>query len=370
MAGLKLVNIYKNYYSGDNIINAVKNLNLDIKNGELISILGPSGCGKSSTMRMIAGLEDITSGDIYIDGKRVNELGPSDRNIALAFESYALYQHLTVRDNIGFCLKIRNLSKEIINQRILDIAELIGIENFLNSRPAGLSGGQQQLVSLARALVRQPSITLLDEPISHLDTKSRINMTLKIRNIHSTTNLTMIYVTHNQEEALSIADRIAVMNQGELLQIGTRSEIMDSPRNLFVANFVGEPAMNFLNCSFKSNGIAKVLITTADGSHSFDIEGEKAKNILSQETNELIVGIRPNNFFENKRHDAFDSIVGEVVLNEFLGESNSLKFAIGKNNMTAVLRKSPDHKSGDNIELFYNKDKLYFFNPENRLLIT
>ena len=369
MASLKLVNVYKNYYSGDKIINAVKDLNLDIKDGELISILGPSGCGKSSTMRMIAGLEDITSGDIFIDSNIVNDLGPSDRNIALAFESYALYQHLSVKENIGFCLKVKKYSKDSIDKSIKEIAELIGIEQILNSRPGGLSGGQQQLVSLARALIRKPSITLLDEPISHLDTKARIAMTFKIKMIHSSTNLTMIYVTHNQEEALSIADRIAVMENGELQQIGTRSEILDSPKNLFVANFVGEPPMNFLKCRFNSTDSGKITVTTKDSRFIADIVGEKAKKIINQKTNELIVGMRPNSLSEKHRTGANDKITGRVIYNEFLGEGNNLKIEFGENILIAVLRNPIDFKKGDSLELFYDRNNLYFFNPETQLMI-
>jgi len=235
MAVISLEKVNKYYYSRRRLVHAVKDLDMEIKEGEFVSIVGPSGCGKSSTMRMIAGLEGITDGAIRFDGKVVNAMSPAERNVALAFESYALYQHMTVRENISFCLRNKKLSRQQIKEQVDWVTELLSIGNILELKPVSLSGGQQQLVSLARALVRNPSVTLLDEPISHLDSRSRKDISLAIRRVHRELGLTLIYVTHNQEEAFALADRIAVMNEGVLQQVGTREEILSKPANLFVA---------------------------------------------------------------------------------------------------------------------------------------
>jgi len=365
MSSVKIENVDKYYYSGNQLVNAVKNLNLDIKDGEIISILGPSGCGKSSTMRMIAGLEQITEGSIYIDGNIVNDLGPAERNVALAFESYALYQHMTVRENICFCLKVRKFSKGQIEDKINWVGKLLGIDKILDSKPASLSGGQQQLVSLARALIRKPSVTLLDEPISHLDTRTRLKTSLKIRQIHNETNLTMIYVTHNQEEALALADRIVVMSNGELQQVGERIEIIDNPINIFVADFIGVPSINFIKCKIiKDNSSLKAI--NIDKSFQVKLEKTMMRKIERTSLNEFIIGIRPIDFHANNdRTDAY-RIAGEILYYEFLGEMGIIKVKIGEQtNIIAVVDPAVNYKKGDKIELFYYIDKLHYFNPEN-----
>jgi multiple sugar transport system ATP-binding protein len=370
MASVKIENVDKYYYSGNELIKAVEGLNLEINNGEIVSILGPSGCGKSSTMRMIAGLEPITQGNIYIDNKQVNDLDPSERNIALAFESYALYQHLTVRENISFCLKVKKYSREKTVRMVDSISELLGITDILNSKPFGLSGGQQQLVSLARAMIRQPSVTLLDEPISHLDTRTRLNISLKIRQIHRETGLTMIYVTHNQEEALALGDKIAVMNFGELQQIGERTEILNKPCNIFVADFVGEPSMNFIECAVKTEG-GVLKACNNDNSFTINIEGKTAADILKDKLEKVIVGIRPIDLFEMKKEKISGEITGTVDYFEFLGETGIVKLRVGnETDLLAVVNPLLKFKKDETVSLFYDSKNIHYFNPETQLRIT
>jgi multiple sugar transport system ATP-binding protein len=246
MASVKLENLLKKY--GD--VEAVMGINLGIADGEFMAFLGPSGCGKSSTMRMIAGLEDITAGSIYFDGERVNEVRPRDRKVAMAFETYALYPTLSVYENLAFPLRAAKWPQDQLDKRVREIAEIMWIVELLDRKPHELSSGQQQSVGLARALTREPAVFLLDEPISHLDTRQRIRMRAYLKSLHLELEYTMIYVTHDQEEAMALADRVAVMNLGLINQVGTPDEIFNNPADTFVAGFIGEPPMNFLNCEF------------------------------------------------------------------------------------------------------------------------
>ncbi|MGD8298216.1 MAG: ABC transporter ATP-binding protein, partial [Desulfobacterales bacterium] len=223
---------------------AVKNLNLTIQDGEFLALLGPSGCGKTTTLRMIVGLETITEGQILIGGKVVNNWTPAQRNVAMAFETYALYSHLSVRDNLGLCLKAKGVAADDIQGQVEQIAEVLRITDILEARSSSLSGGQQQRVSLGRALIRNPSVSLLDEPLSHLDASLRLETRIEIKRIHQRLKGTFIFVTHDQMEALALSDRVAVMNFAELQQVGTRSDLYDRPANVFVADFVGEPPIN------------------------------------------------------------------------------------------------------------------------------
>ena len=243
MAELRLEHIYKTYKGG---VEAVKDLNLTVENGEFLALLGPSGCGKTSTLRMIVGLEEITRGEMYIGSRLVNKLEPNQRNVALAFETYALYPPLPVRENIAFCLRAKNVPPAEINKRVQHVAEMLDITDILDRKPAELGGGEKQRVSLARALVRDPDVFLMDEPLSHLDAAQRAHMRVEFKRLHAQTGRTTILVTHDQLEAVAMAERIAVMNFGVLQQVGTFEEIYNHPANEFVAGFIGEPPMNFL----------------------------------------------------------------------------------------------------------------------------
>jgi multiple sugar transport system ATP-binding protein len=251
MAELRLEHVDKTYKGG---VQAVKDLNLTVQDGEFLALLGPSGCGKTSTLRMIVGLEEITSGQLFIGDRLMNKLEPNDRNVALAFETYALYPPLSVRENIAFCLRARSLPRDEIGRRVEDVAEMLDITDILDRKPAELGGGQKQRVSLARALVRDPDVFLMDEPLSHLDAAQRAHMRVELKRLHAETGRTTILVTHDQLEAVAMAERIAVMNLGILQQVGTFNDVYNHPVNEFVAGFIGEPPMNFLPCMPQADG--------------------------------------------------------------------------------------------------------------------
>ena len=257
MASLSLKKIYKKY---DNGFCAVTDFNLEVADKEFVVFVGPSGCGKSTTLRMIAGLEDITEGEFYIGDKLVNDVEPKDRDIAMVFQSYALYPHMTVFDNMAFALKLRKVPKDEIKAKVEEAAKILGLEELLDRKPKALSGGQRQRVALGRAIVRSPKVFLMDEPLSNLDAKLRSNMRAEIIKIHNTLGATTIYVTHDQTEAMTMADRIVVMKKGIVQQVGSPKEIYDHPENLFVAGFIGAPTMNFMR-----GRVAEGNFVTKDG---------------------------------------------------------------------------------------------------------
>ena len=252
MATVKFVNVNKIY---DNNVQAVFDFNLDVKDKEFVVLVGPSGCGKSTTLRMLAGLEDITAGEIIIDDVVVNEVHPKNRDIAMVFQNYALYPHMTVYDNMAFALKMKHLPKEEIEQRVNDAAQVLALEEYLKRKPKALSGGQRQRVALGRAIVRTPKVFLMDEPLSNLDAKLRVQMRSEIIKIHKRVNATTIYVTHDQTEAMTMADRIVIMKGGYIQQIGTPKEVYNYPNNMFVGGFIGSPAMNFINCHYEKGKV-------------------------------------------------------------------------------------------------------------------
>lgn len=273
---------------------AVQEFNLSIADKEFIVLVGPSGCGKSTTLRMIAGLEEITSGEFYIDGKLMNEVAPKDRDIAMVFQSYALYPHMTVYDNMAFPLKLRKLDKAEIDRKVREAAETLNITEYLSRKPKALSGGQRQRVAIGRAIVREPKILLMDEPLSNLDAKLRNQMRAEIIKLRQRINSNFIYVTHDQTEAMTLGDRIVVMKDGFIQQVGTPQEVFDHPANLFVAGFIGIPQMNFFDASLKKDG----------NSYSVDVDGycvelpdDKKQRLLAKnvEAQKITLGIRPNN---------------------------------------------------------------------------
>ncbi len=285
MAKIKLNEIYK-IYGGD--VTAVENFNLDIEDKEFIVFVGPSGCGKSTTLRMIAGLEDISNGDLVINGKRMNDIPPKDRDIAMVFQNYALYPHMSVYDNMAFGLKLRKFSKKEIKERVDNAADILGLKDYLNRKPKALSGGQRQRVALGRAIVRDPQVFLMDEPLSNLDAKLRVQMRAEIIKLHQRLQSTTIYVTHDQTEAMTMASRIVIMKDGVIQQVGTPKEVYEKPINVFVGGFIGSPAMNFIEGTLKNNKFVteNTEITIPEG---------KLKQ-LKQESlphNKLILGIRP-----------------------------------------------------------------------------
>ncbi len=316
MARVKLVNVTKKF---KNVV-AVDHVSFEIRDGEFFALLGPSGSGKTTTLRLIAGLEIPDEGEIYIDDRLVNYIHPKERNVAMVFQNYALYPHMTVYDNIAFPLVIRRrelgLSKDDIRKRVVEIARLLGIENLLNRYPSQLSGGQQQRVALARALVRRPKVWLLDEPLSNLDAKLRLQMRVELKKLQKELGVTTVYVTHDQVEAMSMADRIAVMNEGKIMQIGSPEELYFKPRNIFVATFIGAPAMNLIPCSISE--VDEKYVLECPGIKR-ELEPDIAKYVVEKGYGpSLLLGIRPE-FIRVRREGGEGFVKAKVVVEEPLG---------------------------------------------------
>ena len=330
MAGIKLVNATKRF--SEEVV-AVKEMNLEVKDQEFVVFLGPSGCGKTTTLRLIAGLEHADEGDIFIGGIRVNNLSPADRDIALVFQFYALYPHFTVYDNIAFPLRAVKVPKSEIDVRVREVADILHIDGLLNRKPGKLSGGEQQRVALGRAMVRRPKAFLMDEPLSNLDAKFRAETRAEIKRLQNDLGATTIYVTHDQVEAMAMGDRIAVMNLGMLQQIGTPAEIYEKPANLFVADFVGSPAMNFLDCHIQEIGDTASL-NIANTEVSIEIR-DKLKNKIEREATNgnLVLGIRAEDIFIYTEA-RYEYIEAEVYVIEPLGSENIIDISIGKHPQT------------------------------------
>jgi len=357
---LELKNVYKHYVQGT--VEAVKDLSLSLRNGELLAILGPSGCGKSSTLRMIAGIEDITKGEIYLDGEIINWLSAKERNIALAFETYALYPHLSLFENIAFPLRIRGRKDQEVRKEVKKIADMLEITNVLGKLPSEVSGGHQQRTSLARALIRPASLYLLDEPLSHLDTQQRTEFRVQIKRIQKTQNLTMLFVTHDQLEALALADRIAVLNLGVLQQIGTPEEIYDYPENLFVADFVGEPPMNFIKATLirgKNVYTAKLYNQELKVPENYRDSIEK---YYKGDGTEIMLGIRPI-YIDISEPAEGQTISGEVYVFEDIGESGILTVQIGDALIRVELNPGYSFKLGEKVNITFDLEKILIFNP-------
>ncbi len=375
MATVELKNINKIY---DNNVQAVFDFNLKIKDREFIVFVGPSGCGKTTTLRMIAGLEEITSGQLLIDGEVMNDVAPKDRNIAMVFQSYALYPHMTVYDNMAFGLKLRKFSRTEIDRRVQDAAEKLGLKPYLDRKPAALSGGQRQRVALGRAIVRDAKVFLMDEPLSNLDAKLRVQMRSELIKIHESLGTTTIYVTHDQIEAMTMASRIVVMKDGWIQQIGAPKDIYDKPNNIFVGGFIGTPPMNFVNGVVGKDGVFEC------GSHKFGVvrlpvpeeqlEILKEKNFLEKD---IIMGIRPENISDQE--DDFVkypewSQEFKVDISELLGAESQIRVKLPGKDVTgqAITAKVPariDIHTNDTIKLMLNMNKCHFFDPESETRI-
>lgn len=328
MSKVVLKNVTKVYDNKNKVINDVS---LEIKDKEFVVLVGASGCGKSTLLRMIAGLEDITSGEIYIGDRKVNDVQPKDRDIAFVFQSYALYPHMTVRENIAFGLKMRKIDKETIEKKVQEAAEILDLGPYLDRKPKQLSGGQRQRVALGRAIVRNPKVFLMDEPLSNLDAKLRVQMRSEIKKLHEKLQTTFIYVTHDQTEALTMGDRIVVLDKGVIQQVDAPEEIYENPKNTFVAGFVGSPQMNFIN--------------------SKDIPYETPEN--------SIIGIRPEKMLCN----GSIRLSVHVDITELLGSEKIAYFNIGDKKCSAKL--PADYKLGNTLELSIRPEDMYFFNAEN-----
>jgi len=349
MATIKLEDLVKTY--GD--VEVLHNLNGNIQDGEFVVVVGPSGCGKSTLLRMIAGLEKITSGKISIGDKTVNDLEPADRDIAMVFQNYALYPHMSVRQNMGYGLKIRKIEKQEIERRVLEAAEILGIGEYLDRKPRQLSGGQRQRVAMGRAIVRDPQVFLFDEPLSNLDAKLRVQMRLEIRKLQKRLNVTSIYVTHDQVEAMTLGDRLMVLNDGVVEQFGTPIELYDHPETIFVAGFIGSPSMNFIpaDCSEKSISLCN---------------GKKIKKSLKHK-GKVSIGIRPEHLEEDKKGNI--RIVIQMV--EQLG-SNSLLHGTLEDTDIEIVASLSGHvtaEAGSIVSFSAKETNIHVFNPvtEKRL---
>ena len=365
MVELNLKHIYKHYDNAEDDQYSVTDFNLDIKDREFIVFVGPSGCGKSTTLRMIAGLEDISKGEFLIDGRVVNDEAPKDRDIAMVFQNYALYPHMTVYDNMAFGLKLRKYDKGDIDKRVHHAAKILGLEEYLQRKPAALSGGQRQRVALGRAIVRDAPIFLMDEPLSNLDAKLRVSMRAEIAKLHQQLKTTTIYVTHDQTEAMTMADRIVVMKGGYIQQIGTPKEIYNNPANLFVAGFLGAPATNFVKGTY-TNGFFHV------GDMKIEIPLMYREKLSSYEGKEIIMGIRPEDLHgEGIVADTYPSanFDFEIEVAELLGHEYILHGALNGQKMCAKVNSRLEPEAHSTIKLTMDLSKIHFFDieTENRI---
>ncbi|MDY6057831.1 MAG: sn-glycerol-3-phosphate ABC transporter ATP-binding protein UgpC [Candidatus Onthovivens sp.] len=344
----------------DNKVQAVFDFNLDIQKQEFIVLVGPSGCGKSTTLRMIAGLEEISGGELYIDHVLSNDLAPKNRNIAMVFQNYALYPHMTVYDNLAFGLKMTHVPKDEIVERVLNAAKILGLEELLDRKPKALSGGQRQRVALGRAIVRNAKVFLMDEPLSNLDAKLRVQMRAEIIKLHDELKATTIYVTHDQTEAMTMASRIVVMNKGYIQQIGTPIEVYNKPANTFVASFIGAPAMNLLNVKYE-NGV----ITFSDGNTL-----TLPKHYLKEKDlpEEFILGIRPENIKTTFKEDK-DSYPVEIQVAELLGREYYVHTLFGGIDLVSNTEVNEKLSMHDKCFIKIDKEKLHFFNKDTQMRI-
>lgn len=346
MANVQLQHLEKIYDGG---VQAVWDFNLDIHDGELIVLVGSSGCGKSTTLRMVAGLEDITKGKLIIDGKDCTRLPPKDRDIAMVFQNYALYGHMTIYENMAFSLTLRKENKQLIHRKVMAAAEILDLKSQLNKKPKQLSGGQRQRVAMGRAIVRNPKVFLFDEPLSNLDAKLRGSMRREIMLLHKKLNATMMYVTHDQTEALTLADRIVCMSMGHVQQIGEPIELYERPANIFVATFIGLPPMNMFNGKIENGEFVSELFT-------YKLSEKQRKLLEPYEGQELVLGVRPENIVRG------GSIDFTVTNNENLGMNTLVHGKIGgKKIVVCKFAEWCNYKFGDEIKLGFDEERMHFF---------
>ena len=365
MSRIKLSRVTKVFESDsrrNDDVRAVDNFDLEIEDGELLVLLGPSGCGKTTILRMVAGLEVPTSGDIIIGDKIVTDLHSKERGIAMVFQDYALYPHMTVRENMSFGLKNMKFEKTEIATRVSETSKLLDLESLLDRKPEEISGGQRQRVALGRAIVRKPEVYLFDEPLSNLDAKLRLKMRVELGSLQKDLGVTSIYVTHDQVEAMTLGKRIVIMNNGVLQQVGTPKEIYEKPENLFVAGFIGSPPMNFLDCKIKN----------VKDSYIIDLEGNNYplhnnNELKKYENKKIIAGIRPNDFSINKNehYDNSEFISGVVNVVEYLGNSNLLYISTNNNSICVEQDSNLLVEEGDEVILYTEQKNIHLFDPSN-----
>lgn len=368
MASLSLKNITKTYTGG---FTAVKDFSLDIEDKEFIIFVGPSGCGKSTTLRMIAGLEEISDGELYIGDKLMNDVVPKDRDIAMVFQNYALYPHMTVYENMAFGLKLRKVPKDEIKKKVEEAAQILGIEPLLDRKPKALSGGQRQRVALGRAIVREPKVFLMDEPLSNLDAKLRVQMRTEIGKLHHELQTTFIYVTHDQTEAMTMGTRIVVMKDGIIQQVDTPANLYSYPCNMFVAGFIGSPQMNFIDVTVNVKADGTYL---TNGNFSVKLPEGKAKKeeFASYNGKEVVMGIRPEDIYDDQLHisEAPDCVADvKIDLTEMMGAETYLYFEVEGINFTARVNPRTTAKREQVIKIAIDPNKIHLFDKETEATI-
>lgn len=359
MANISFRHVEKTY---DNGVTVVPDLNLEIEDKEFIVLVGPSGCGKSTTLRMIAGLEEVTGGELYIGDRLVNNVPPKDRDIAMVFQSYALYPHMTVYKNMAFALELRKVPKDEIDKKVREAARILELEPYLDRKPKALSGGQRQRVALGRAMVRDPKVFLLDEPLSNLDAKLRTEMRSQISQLHKRLQTTFVYVTHDQTEAMTMGDRIVVMKDGVIQQVDTPQNLYNSPCNMFVAGFIGSPQMNF------------VTVKVEKGADGFELVYGKCRVLMKNEEleqyvgKEVVMGIRPEDISVEKAGDVA-VLDAKVTLAEMMGSEIYLYFTYEGQNLIARIPSDVDVQADDTIRLALDEEKVHVFDKETEKII-
>ena len=369
MASLSLENINKTYPNG---FEAVKDFSLDIEDKEFIIFVGPSGCGKSTTLRMIAGLEEITKGTLKIGDRVVNDVEPKDRDIAMVFQNYALYPHMTVYDNMAFGLKLRKIPKDQIDKMVKEAAKILDLDKLLDRKPKALSGGQRQRVAMGRAIVRDPKVFLMDEPLSNLDAKLRVQMRIEISKLHQRLGATIVYVTHDQTEAMTLGTRIVVMKDGVAMQVDSPQNLYNNPNNLFVAGFIGSPQMNFMDAEVKVSGNDATLIV---GKHSIKLPPSKGKKLIDggYAGKTVVMGIRPENVHDSQMfiESSPETVVESTIkVYELLGAEVYLYFDVEGYPMTARVDPRTTARTGDTVRFALDAEKIHVFDKETEQVIA
>ncbi|NWG29788.1 MAG: sn-glycerol-3-phosphate ABC transporter ATP-binding protein UgpC [Ignavibacteriaceae bacterium] len=364
MAEVLLKNVSK-IYEGKNP--AVNKVNVEIKDKEFVVLVGPSGCGKTTLLRMIAGLEEITSGEIYIDDKIVNNIPPKDRDIAMVFQNYALYPHMSVFENIAFGLKLRKYDNNEIKKRVEEAAVILNLQDYLQRKPRQLSGGQRQRVAVGRAIVRKPKVFLFDEPLSNLDAKLRVQMRTEISKLHKNLGATMIYVTHDQTEAMTMGDKIVILKDGEVQQIGIPMELYNNPVNKFVAGFIGSPAMNLLTGKIEDKG--KLCFSINESNAIVELNESQIHKLKKYSGREVLLGIRPEDIEPASVSDGVGNIKAEIEVVEPMGNETFLYFTLQNKQMIARVSSNVPYKTGEKLLFVPDKNKLHFFDYETGVSI-
>ena len=369
MASLSLTNVCKVYPNG---FEAVKDFSLEVEDQEFIIFVGPSGCGKSTTLRMIAGLEEISSGELKIDGRVVNDVEPKDRDIAMVFQNYALYPHMTVFDNMAFGLKLRKVPKDEIKKKVEEAAKILDLEKLLDRKPKALSGGQRQRVAMGRAIVRNPKVFLMDEPLSNLDAKLRVQMRIEISKLHENLGATIIYVTHDQTEAMTLGTRIVVMKDGIVQQVDTPQNLYNTPCNQFVAGFIGSPQMNFMDALVNVNGND---VTLKVGEHVLKVPASKKQALIDggYDGKTVVLGIRPEDVHDSQAFisNSPDSVIkSKIKVYELLGAEVFLYFDLEGTQMTARVNPRTTLRTGDDAIFALDMEKIHLFDKDTELTIT